>query len=60
MTTTVENMQKAIEAIRTKYPSSKIMVGGAVLNSKYAKMIGADYYGRDAQAAVQIAKEFFK
>lgn len=59
MTTTVENMKKIIENIHEKHPNVKIMVGGAVLNSKYASMIKADFYGKDAQAAVQFAKEFF-
>ena len=60
MTTTVENMEKTISAIHQQCPQCKIMVGGAVLNSKYATMIKADYYGKDAQAAVKIAKEYFK
>lgn len=60
MTTTVENMEKAITKIHSKFPDVKVMVGGAVLNSKYASMIKADYYGRDAQAAVHYAKKIFK
>jgi len=34
-----------------------VMVGGAVLNEDYAKMIKADYYGKDAREAVNIARE---
>ena len=60
MTTTVENMKKTIEALRKSGLECKIMVGGAVLNEKYAAMINADYYGKDAREAVAIAQKFFK
>ena len=59
MTTTVRNMEDTIKAIKAKHPSCKVMVGGAVLNEKYAEMIGADYYGKDAREAVKIAQKFF-
>ena len=60
MTTTVENMKKTIEALRKSGLECKIMVGGAVLNEKYATMIDADFYGKDAREAVSIAQKFFK
>lgn len=59
MTTTAQNMAKTIKAIRAEGLSCGIMVGGAVLNAEFAKKIGADYYGKDAQEAVRIAQEFF-
>jgi 5-methyltetrahydrofolate--homocysteine methyltransferase len=59
MTTTVKNMALTIQALRIEAPDCKIMVGGAVLNHEYAKMIGADYYAIDSQAGVQIALECF-
>ncbi|MHA1721040.1 MAG: homocysteine S-methyltransferase family protein [Promethearchaeota archaeon] len=59
MTPTVENMKKTIEKLQINTKKCKIMVGGAVLNEKYANMINADYYGKDARAAVSIAKKFF-
>jgi len=34
----------------------KIFVGGAVLTEQYAMQIGADYYAKDAQESVRIAK----
>lgn len=40
--------------IRHEY---KIMVGGAPVTEKYAKEIGADGYGRDANKAVGVARE---
>jgi 5-methyltetrahydrofolate--homocysteine methyltransferase len=60
MTTTVRNMEKTIEALRKELPEVKIMVGGAVLNSDYARQVGADFYSRDAAGAARIAEEFFK
>ncbi len=33
------------------------MVGGAVLTPEYAREIGADFYAKDAQQSVAIAKE---
>ncbi len=60
MTTTVESMKITIEEIKRNNLSCGIMVGGAVLNSEYAKEIGADYYGKDANEAVEIAKEYFR
>lgn len=59
MTTTAQNMAKTIKAIRAEGLDCRIMVGGAVLNPEFARNIGADYYGKDAQEAVRIAQEFF-
>ena len=59
MTTTVVNMEKTIKEVRKVAPDCKIMVGGAVLTPDYAKKIGADYYAKDANASVRIAKEIF-
>jgi len=59
MTTTVTNMEKTIARIKEEKIPVRIMVGGAVLTSEYAKRIGADFYGRDAMASVNIAKEVF-
>ncbi len=57
MTTTVVNMEKTIKELRESAPECKIMVGGAVLNEEYAKMIGADFYGKDALASVNYAQK---
>ena len=56
MTTTVKNMAETIQAIKA-VSDCKIMVGGAVLTKDYAMTIGADYYGKDAKAAMDIAKK---
>ncbi|MEG0377848.1 MAG: cobalamin-dependent protein, partial [Eubacterium sp.] len=60
MTTTVKNMELTITALREECPQVKVMVGGAVLNSEYALNIGADYYGKDAKAGVNIAQSIFE
>jgi len=33
------------------------MVGGAVVTAEYARSMGADYYAKDARAAVEAARE---
>lgn len=60
MTTTVESMQKSIEALREAYPEVQVMVGGAVLSQDYADEIGAHAYGKDAREAVRIADDILK
>jgi 5-methyltetrahydrofolate--homocysteine methyltransferase len=59
MTTTVPAMEETIKMLRERCPEAKVMVGGAVLTQKYADMIGADKYCRDAMGAVRYAEEFF-
>jgi 5-methyltetrahydrofolate--homocysteine methyltransferase len=59
MTTTVANMERTIVRLREEKIPVRIMVGGAVLTPEYAARIGADYYGKDAMASVNIAKEVF-
>ena len=59
MTTTVKSMEDTIIALREHCPGTKVFVGGAVLNEDYARMIGADYYGKDAREAVKIARKFY-
>ncbi len=57
LTTTMLEMRKVIEAIR-KTPSPNkphIIVGGAPVTEAFAKEIGADGYGADAVAAVELA-----
>ena len=59
MTTTVPAMEETIKMLRKLCPEAKVMVGGAVLTQKYADMIGADKYCRDAMQAVRYAEEVF-
>ncbi len=57
MTTTVVSMEKTIKLLKASCPNVKVVVGGAVLTEEYAKMIGADYYAKDALATVRIAQK---
>ena len=57
MTTTVPAMGETIELLRKQAPWCKVVVGGAVLNPEYAKMVGADYYAKDAAETAKIAAE---
>ncbi|HHX69293.1 MAG TPA: dihydropteroate synthase [Gallicola sp.] len=56
MTTTVPAMEETIELLRKEAPYCKVMVGGAVLTPEYAKMINADFYGKDAMESVRYAE----
>jgi 5-methyltetrahydrofolate--homocysteine methyltransferase len=57
LTTTMLEMQKVIEAVRKRSIPERpfIIVGGAPLTEAFAKEIGADGYGADAVAAVEVA-----
>lgn len=59
MTTTVKSMAETIELLRRSGAQCKVVVGGAVLNEEYAKIVGADYYSKDAQESARIAEEVF-
>ena len=59
MTTTMMYMKTLIEelseaGIRKDF---KVMVGGAPVTEEWAREIGADGYGKDAFAAIQVAKD---
>lgn len=49
LTTTMNNMETMISSIRSKYPNTKIIVGGAPLTAEFARQIGADAYGKNPQ-----------
>ncbi len=57
MTTTLPSMEATIAAVHAALPECLVFVGGAVLTEDYAAKIGADFYARDAKAAVDIAKK---
>ena len=59
MTTTVKAMTDTAELIKRHCPETSVMVGGAVLNSEYAALVGADYYAKDAAEAARIAEKVF-
>ena len=59
LTTTMPEMRRVIEALRGRGLREKamVMVGGAPVNEKFAKDIGADGYGAHAGEAVELAKK---
>lgn len=60
LTTTMPEMRNVIESLDKAglRREVKIIVGGAPVNKRFAAEIGADAYGPDAGAAVDLAKQF--
>ncbi len=58
LTTTMPEMKKVIDLLVARGLRSevKVMVGGAPVNEKFARDIGADGYGADAGSTVDLAK----
>ena len=58
LTTTMVNMKAVVEALAAAglRDKVKIMVGGAPVTDAWAHSIGADGYGKDAPAAVELAR----
>ncbi|MEM3506425.1 MAG: corrinoid protein [Candidatus Bathyarchaeia archaeon] len=62
LTVTALEQGKVIEALNKEglRNSVKVMVGGGAVSREYAKKIGADGYGEDANEAVKVGKELLK
>ncbi|GHU49930.1 hypothetical protein FACS1894127_4320 [Clostridia bacterium] len=60
MTTTVVNMARTIDMLKSEGLDCVTAVGGAVLNAGYARKIGADKYCAGAMDAVYLANEIFR
>jgi len=62
LTTTMPEMKKIIEALiaRGLRDQVKVVVGGAPLNEKFARDIGADGYGSDAGSGVDLVRQLLK
>jgi len=56
LTTTLPAMENTLRAIKEAHPSVRVIVGGAPVTQAYADSIGADGFGRDANAAVSLAR----
>jgi corrinoid protein of di/trimethylamine methyltransferase len=58
LTTTMTGQRRVVEAIREHglRPRVKVIVGGAPVTESWVNEIGADGYGKDALAAVTLAK----
>lgn len=57
LTTTMENMRIAIQALRKNGLNNKVIIGGAATSQKFADEIKADGFTRDAAASVQLVKK---
>ena len=59
LTTTMPNMGRTVEAFEEAglRGEVRIMVGGAPLSQEFADDMGADGYGKDAMACVELAKD---
>jgi methanogenic corrinoid protein MtbC1 len=53
LTTTMQNMETTVKEIKSFYPSTIIIIGGAPVTADFANRIGADAYGADPQGAVE-------
>ena len=62
LTTTLPEMKRVIDALEETdlRGNVKIIVGGAPVNEKFARSIGADGYGQDAGEAVKLARQLMK
>jgi corrinoid protein of di/trimethylamine methyltransferase len=62
LTTTMQGQKGVVEALDRHglRPRVKIIVGGAPVTRDWAEKIGADGYGRDAMAAVAVAKSLLQ
>ena len=59
MTTTLPAMEETVQLLRQLPEPPVTLVGGAVVTEEYARRMGADYYARDARAAVEVARRVF-
>lgn len=53
LTTTMGNMESIVKEIKNKYPEKVILVGGAPLSMDFCNKIGANFFSRDPQGAVE-------
>jgi corrinoid protein of di/trimethylamine methyltransferase len=62
LTTTMGGQKSVIEALEREglRPKVKVIVGGAPVTRRWAEEIGADGYGKDAIAAVTLAKSLIQ
>ena len=62
LTSTMTYMPKVIEALGKAglRDQVKVLIGGAPVTQDYATEIGADGYGKDAAAAVRVARKLLK
>jgi 5-methyltetrahydrofolate--homocysteine methyltransferase len=54
LTTTMGNMEITLQAVREKYPDTRIIIGGAPVSQAFANKIGASGYSSNPQGAVEL------
>jgi 5-methyltetrahydrofolate--homocysteine methyltransferase len=60
LTTTLPAMSATVEAIKKSYKETIVIVGGPPVTEQLAKRIGADLYGKDAYAGVELLRSALK
>ena len=62
LTTTLPEMKRVMDALEESGQRGgvKVIVGGAPVNEKFARSIGADGYGQDAGEAVKLVKQLLE
>ena len=62
LTLAFDSMKATVEAIKSAYPNDdvRIMIGGGQIDEEIRKYTGADEYGKDAMAAVSIARKWIQ
>jgi methanogenic corrinoid protein MtbC1 len=60
LTLAYDPMKETVAALRDNGLNVKIMIGGGQIDEQIREYTGADAYGRDAMAAVALAKEWAK
>jgi methanogenic corrinoid protein MtbC1 len=52
LTTTMHSMKTIVQEIKTEFPETTLIIGGAPVNDDFRREIGADSYSADPQGAV--------
>ncbi len=57
MTTTMVEMKRVVQEVKSQGLTAKVIIGGAVITDSYAEEIGADGYSEDARSAVALVRK---
>jgi len=57
LTTTMVNMEEIVAKIREQHKDTRVIIGGAPLNTDFCTRIGADFYSPDPRGAVDYLKQ---
>lgn len=57
LTTTMVNMEKTVQDIKSASPATKVLIGGAPVSDDFKTKIQADFYSPDPQGAVEYLNE---